>query len=155
MRHADSIIAAIINSHSPSVEILSRLMQNGGSPNPFSKLANDMPVVGLISGRHETAYRDELQRLSMWCSENNLAINTSKTTTTKKKKNWLVTWGEKKQNTKTNLGPIHIKADCVEQVSDFWFLAIHVSWRPLLDCQHHHNNHEGPATTLHPEDPQK
>ena len=36
-------------------------------------------MVGLISGGDETAYREEVQRLSTWCAENNLILNTSKT----------------------------------------------------------------------------
>lgn len=35
-------------------------------------------VVGLISEGDKSAYRDEVERLSLWCSSNNLLPNTSK-----------------------------------------------------------------------------
>ncbi|KAF7641414.1 hypothetical protein LDENG_00282120 [Lucifuga dentata] len=43
------------------------------------KLADDTTVIGLISGGDESAYRQEVQKLSEWCSVNNLTLNTTKT----------------------------------------------------------------------------
>ncbi len=42
-------------------------------------MLDDTTVVGLISGGDESAYRDKVVRLSSWCKENNLLLNTSKT----------------------------------------------------------------------------
>lgn len=36
-------------------------------------------MVGLISEGDESAYRDEVEQLSVWCIENNLILNTTKT----------------------------------------------------------------------------
>ena len=47
--------------------------------NTIIKFADDTTVVGLVSGGDETAYREEVQRVSTWCAENNLILNTSKT----------------------------------------------------------------------------
>ena len=47
--------------------------------NAIIKFADDTTIVGLISGGDETAYREEIQRMAAWCSENNLILNTSKT----------------------------------------------------------------------------
>lgn len=49
------------------------------STNTIIKFADDTTVVGLISGREEKAYKDEIQRLTEWCGVNNLALNASKT----------------------------------------------------------------------------
>lgn len=43
------------------------------------KCADDTTVVGLVSGGDKSAYRDEMQRLSAWCSVNNWVLNTTKT----------------------------------------------------------------------------
>lgn len=45
----------------------------------MTKLAEDASMVGLISGDDERPYREELERLSRRCPENNLALNTTKT----------------------------------------------------------------------------
>lgn len=36
-------------------------------------------MVGLISGNDETHYREEVQHLTQWCSDNNVVFNTRKT----------------------------------------------------------------------------
>jgi hypothetical protein len=35
-------------------------------------------VVGLVTNNDETAYREELRALGMWCQENNLSLNVNK-----------------------------------------------------------------------------
>ncbi|KAI3360254.1 hypothetical protein L3Q82_014563, partial [Scortum barcoo] len=51
------------------------------STNTIVKFADiDTTVVGLISDNDETHYREEIQHLTQWCSNNNLVLNTSKTT---------------------------------------------------------------------------
>ena len=39
------------------------------------KSADNTTVVGLITKGDESAYREEVQRLAEWCSENNLSLN--------------------------------------------------------------------------------
>jgi hypothetical protein len=36
-------------------------------------------VVGLITDNDETAYREEVRELAVWCQDNNLSLNLSKT----------------------------------------------------------------------------
>jgi hypothetical protein len=43
------------------------------------KFANDTTVVGLITNNDETAYREEVRALGVWCLENNLSLNINKT----------------------------------------------------------------------------
>ena len=42
------------------------------------KCADDT-VVGLITNNNETAYREEVRDLTMWCKDNNLSLNMTKT----------------------------------------------------------------------------
>ena len=35
--------------------------------------------VGLITNNNETVYREEVRNLSVWCQDNNLSLNVSKT----------------------------------------------------------------------------
>ena len=46
--------------------------------NNIIKFADDT-VVGLITGGDESAYQDEVERLTVWCTENNLILNTTET----------------------------------------------------------------------------
>ncbi len=43
------------------------------------KFADDTVVLGLISNDDETAYLDEVERLTSWCQDNCLSLNVSKT----------------------------------------------------------------------------
>jgi hypothetical protein len=43
------------------------------------KFADDTTVVGLITNNNETAYREEVRELAVWCQDNNLSLNMSKT----------------------------------------------------------------------------
>ncbi len=43
------------------------------------KFADDTVVLGLISNNDETAYLDEIERLTSWCQDNCLSLNVSKT----------------------------------------------------------------------------
>ncbi|KAL0156663.1 hypothetical protein M9458_047909, partial [Cirrhinus mrigala] len=43
------------------------------------KFADDTTVIGLIRDGDESAYRQEVEQLSLWCSQNNLELNTLKT----------------------------------------------------------------------------
>ena len=43
------------------------------------KFADNTTVVGLITGDDESAYREEVRDLTVWCRSNNLSLNVSKT----------------------------------------------------------------------------
>ncbi len=43
------------------------------------KLVDDTTVIGLIQDGEESAYRQEVEQLSIWCSYNNLDLSTLKT----------------------------------------------------------------------------
>ena len=47
--------------------------------NTIIKFADDTTVVGLITDNDETAYREEVRELAVWCQDNNLSLNVSKT----------------------------------------------------------------------------
>ncbi len=84
--------------------------------NTIVKFADDTTVVGLISGGDESAYRDEVVRLSSWCKENNLLLNTSKT------KELIIDYRRKK----SEIPPLIISGDIVERVADFRYLGVHI-----------------------------
>ncbi|KAI5086194.1 gastrula zinc finger protein XlCGF28.1-like, partial [Silurus meridionalis] len=46
--------------------------------NQIIEFADDMTVVGLISKNDESAYREEVQRLTALCGANNLSLNVDK-----------------------------------------------------------------------------
>ena len=84
--------------------------------NTIVKFADDTTVVGLISKGDESAYRDEVVQLSEWCGENNLLLNTAKT------QELVVDFRRRK----TDIPPLIINGDCVERVSSFRFLGVHM-----------------------------
>ena len=47
--------------------------------NTIIMFADDTTVVGLITDNDETAYREEVRELAVWCQDNNLSLNVSKT----------------------------------------------------------------------------
>jgi hypothetical protein len=47
--------------------------------NSVIKFADDPTVVCLITNNYETAYREEVRALRVWCQENNLLLNVNKT----------------------------------------------------------------------------
>lgn len=77
------------------------------------KYADDTTVVGLITRGDESAYRDKVQRLSGWCKENNLLLNTTKT------KELIID-----NRKKTDISPLSISGEWVERVTDFRFLGV-------------------------------
>ena len=66
----------------------------------------DTTVVGLITDNNETAYREEVRDLAMWCQDNNLSLNVIKT------KQMIVDYRKKR----TEHTPILINWAVVEQV---------------------------------------
>ncbi len=85
--------------------------------NTTVKFADDTTVVGLITKGDESAYRDEVQRLTEWCLQNNLSLNIKKT------KELIIDF-RKKQDKHT---PLYINGEGVERVTSFKFLGTHIS----------------------------
>ena len=86
--------------------------------NMVVKFADDTTVVGLISDNDETHYREEIQHLTGWCSENNLLLNNSKT------KEVIVDY---RKSRKTEHAPLLIHGEEVDHVNNIKFLGIHIS----------------------------
>jgi NADPH-dependent curcumin reductase CurA len=47
--------------------------------NTIINFADNTTVVGLITDNYETAYREAVRDLAVWCQHNNLSLNVSKT----------------------------------------------------------------------------
>ena len=76
----------------------------------FIKFTDDTTVVGLISRWNKLDYRDEVERLMVWCRVNILLLQTSKT------KELIVDFRRKKMD----IQPLLV----VERVSDYSFLGV-------------------------------
>ena len=74
-------------------------------------------MVGLITNNNETAYREEVRDLAVWCQDNNLSFNVGKT------KELIVDYRKRR----TEHAPIHIDGAVVEQVESFKFLGVHIT----------------------------
>ena len=89
------------------------------------KFADDTTVVGLITDNNKTAYREEVRDLVVWCQDNNLSLNLSKT------KEMIVDYRKRR----ADHAPIHIDGAVVEQVESFKFLGVHIT-NKLLWSKH-------------------
>jgi cysteine sulfinate desulfinase/cysteine desulfurase-like protein len=49
------------------------------TPTPSLSLPDDTTVVGLITDNNETAYREEVRDLAVWCQDNNISLHVIKT----------------------------------------------------------------------------
>ncbi|KAM3873716.1 tripartite motif-containing protein 16-like [Diretmus argenteus] len=81
------------------------------------------PLWWAASGGDESAYRDEVEQLGKLCKDNNLLLNQTKT------QEIIVDFRRKK----TVIQPLLIDGGCVERVTTFHFLGVHIqedlSWR--------------------------
>ena len=75
--------------------------------NAIIKLADDTTLVGLITNNNETAYREEVRDLAVWCQDNNLSLNVIKT------KELILDYRK-------------IGGAVVERVESFKFLGVHI-----------------------------
>lgn len=112
------------------------------SSNYLIKFADDTTVVGCISKGDERAYRTEVEQLAMLCKANNLRLNQLKTqeiivdfrrkTRSRpglRKKKRLKTDKKTRRpvpRTKKRTRPLLIDGGCVERVSSFRFLGVHI-----------------------------
>ncbi len=74
--------------------------------------------MGLINNDDETAYLDEVERLTSWCQDNCLSLNVSKT------KELIVDFRKRQQRPYT---PLMISGTPVERVSSFKYLGVNIS----------------------------
>jgi hypothetical protein len=111
----------ILNTGAPQACILSPLLYSLFTHNCVAKhdsstiikFADDTAVVGLITDDDETAYREEVREPVVWCQDNNLSLNVSKT--------------KELQETAGQTGPpININRAVVERVESFKFLVVHI-----------------------------
>ncbi|KAI5090364.1 gastrula zinc finger protein XlCGF28.1-like [Silurus meridionalis] len=87
------------------------------SSNHIIKFADDTTVVGLISRNDESAYREEVQRLTAWCGANNLTLNVDKT------KEMVVDF----RRAQSDQSPLTIDGSSVEIVKSTKFLGVHLA----------------------------
>ena len=86
--------------------MLSRLLYSLFTYYCVAKHADDPTVVGLVTNNNETAYREEVKALEMWCQENNLSLSVNKT------KEMIVDFSKQQRGHP----PIHIDGTAVEKV---------------------------------------
>ncbi|KAI5614034.1 gastrula zinc finger protein XlCGF28.1-like [Silurus asotus] len=87
------------------------------SSNHIIKFADDTTVVGLISKNDESAYREEVQRLTAWCGANNLSLNVDKM------KEMVVDF----RRVQSDQSPLIIDGSFVEIVKSTKFLGVHLA----------------------------
>ncbi|MCJ8729503.1 hypothetical protein PDJAM_G00107090 [Pangasius djambal] len=87
------------------------------SSNHIIKFAGDTTVVGLISKNDESAYREEVQRLTDWCRANNLSLNVDKT------KQMVVDF----RRAQNDHSPLNISGSFTEIVKSTKFLGVHLA----------------------------
>ena len=85
--------------------------------NNIIKFADDTTVVGLITDNDEPAYREEVKELSVWCQDNNLSLNVSRT------KELIVDY----RKSRAEQALISIDGAVVERVESFKFLGVHIT----------------------------
>ncbi|KAK3533238.1 hypothetical protein QTP70_013652 [Hemibagrus guttatus] len=79
--------------------------------------ADDTSMVGLISKNDESAYREEVQRLTAWCKDNKLSLNMEKT------KEMVVDF----RRAQSDHSPLNIDRSNVEIIKSTKFLSVHLA----------------------------
>ena len=76
-------------------------------------------MLGLINDNDETAYREEVRDLAVWCQDNNLSLNVNKT------KELIVNYRKRR----AEQAPINIDGAEVDRIESFKFLGVHITNR--------------------------
>jgi len=87
---------------------------------PLTLNTHDTVVVGLISDNIEKAYLEEVANLSLWCQDNSLMLNVSKT------KELIVEFRRTLQHQRAYT-PLGINGTAVERVSSYRYLEVHIT----------------------------
>ena len=74
-------------------------------------------MIGLITNNDETAYREEVRELAVWCQDNNLSLNVGKT------KELILDYSKRR----AEQAPINIDGAVLEWVESFKFLGVHIT----------------------------
>ncbi len=101
------------------------------------KFADDTTVIGLIQDGDESAYRQEVKELAVWCSLNNLELNTLKTV------EMIVDF----RRNPPALPPLTIMNNSVNAVESFRFRNHHLSG-PEVGHSHRLHREIGPAENV-------
>ena len=83
--------------------------------NTIIKFSGD--TTGLTTNNDETAYREEVRDLAVWCQNNNLSLNVNKT------KELIVDYRKRR----IKQVPINIQRAVLEWVESFKFLGVHIT----------------------------
>jgi hypothetical protein len=86
--------------------------------NTIISFADETTVVGLITNKNETAYREEVRDLAGWCQDNNLSLKVIKT-----KGEMIVDYSKWRAEHAPNL----IDVAVVEQVESFKLFGVHIT----------------------------
>ncbi|KAK3521947.1 hypothetical protein QTP70_020048, partial [Hemibagrus guttatus] len=85
--------------------------------NHINKFADDTTMVGLMSKNDESAYREEVQRLTAWCKSNNLSLNVEKM------KEMVADF----RRAQGDHSPLNINGSNVEIIKSTKFLSVHLA----------------------------
>ena len=96
-------------------------------------------AVGLITDKSETAYREEVTNLAVWCQNKNLSLNVSKT------KELIVYYSKQRA--------IHIDGAVVEWVEIFKFLGVYIN--KLSWSKHKESCEKGTTMPFPPQETEK
>ena len=102
-------------------------------------------VVGLITDHDESAYKDEVRDLAVWCQDNNLSLNIIKT------KELIVDY----MRNRGEHAPILINRAVVERVKNFKFLGVHITKDLTWSTYTPHSREAGTAAPLPPQEAEK
>ena len=134
-------VTLILNTGAPQRCVLSPLLYSlftrncvaKHTSNTTLKLADGTIVVGLITDNNETAYREEVRDLAVWCQDNSLSLNVSKT------KELIMDYK-------------NINRAEVEWVESFKFLGVHITNKPSWSK---HTKTVAGMTPIHPQETEK